>query len=197
MKSSKSTTTIGPAFLKAQIAIESAVKGKVNEFFDSKYADLASVIQAVKGPLNDNGIFFTQPVYQDEQGVYVQTVLQHAESGERFWSETPVMVAKPNNPQAMVSGVTYAKRCGLSAITGLPTADDDGNAATRPPKQPQQAPQKPKPPITADAMKTDKHRAWIQTHETAEAAIAALQTKYTLDAKAIQHVKDEFAKKGK
>lgn len=144
MQSTELPTKLAPALLAAQKAIGKAIKSSSNPFFSSKYANLETVIDAVKGPLNDNDVVITQLVQRDELGIYVETVLMHT-SGECVVSKTPVIVAKENNPQAMVSGVTYAKRCGLEAISVLPTEDDDGNAAAKPPKKPVKPPVKPKP----------------------------------------------------
>jgi hypothetical protein len=145
MESTELPTKLAPALLAAQKAIGKALKSSVNPFFSSKYANLETVIDAVKGPLNDHDVVITQLVQRDELGIYVETVLMHT-SGECVVSKTPVIVAKPNNPQAMVSGVTYAKRCGLEAISVLPTEDDDGNKATEPPKKPVKPAKKPAKP---------------------------------------------------
>ena len=59
---SESIAKFAPAFVKAQSAMGSAVKGKNNPFFKSKYADLAEVIEVCKDALNANGIAFMQPV---------------------------------------------------------------------------------------------------------------------------------------
>ena len=152
MQSTELPTKLAPALLKAQKAIGKALKSSANPFFKSKYANLETVIDAVKGPMNDNDVVITQLVQRDELGIYVETVLMHT-SGECVVSKTPVIVAKENNPQAMVSGVTYAKRCGLEAISVLPTEDDDGNKATEAPK-PAKKPLKivkPKPAKEIDA----------------------------------------------
>lgn len=113
------------ALVKAQREIDSAIKDSANPFFKSRYADLSAVIDAIKEPLNKHGISFVQLV---EDNV-VETYLFH-ESGEYIGGRTNIIVAKMNDPQAMGSAITYAKRYGLQAIVGLPTADDDGNAAS-------------------------------------------------------------------
>ena len=45
---------------------------------------------------------------------------------------TLIKVKDPTNPQAMGSGITYAKRYGLQAAFGIPSEEDDGNAASKP-----------------------------------------------------------------
>jgi hypothetical protein len=61
---------------------------------------------------------------------YVRTVIIHAPSGETRTSRTPILTRDNTDPQKMGSGVSYAKRYGLQSIMGIPSEDDDGNAAT-------------------------------------------------------------------
>jgi hypothetical protein len=117
------------ALLKAQQAMGAATKDAKNPFFKSKYADYGAVLEAVKGPFNDNGIVVLQPlVYQDGKS-FVKTVLAHAESGEVYESFTEVVCTKANDPQSNGSAITYARRYGLQSLPCLPTEDDDGNTA--------------------------------------------------------------------
>ena len=192
MKTSETTAAFDVAMLAAQKEIDSAKETAFNKFHGSNYADIGDVIAAVKGPLNANGIFFMQSVEQGEGGIYVETVFKHAESGEFYMMHTPVAVAKQNDSQAMKSGSTYSKRIAIQSFCGLPTEDDDGQVASKAPKN---NVIHTKPAKTADSMKTDACTAWIQKHSTEEAAIEAIRAKYTLDTKAIQHIKSEFAKK--
>ena len=130
MKTSESIITIAPAFLKAQKTIESVIKDSTNPFFKSKYADLTAVIDACKDKLNKEGIAILQPI----DGMYVETILIH-ESGEWFSSLTPIVCKEENNPQALGSAITYAKRYGLQSMVLLPAEDDDGNAGSKAPEQ--------------------------------------------------------------
>ncbi|MFA7100683.1 MAG: ERF family protein [Bacilli bacterium] len=130
---SNSITEIAKALLEAQKAIEGALK-KTTGVHSAKYADLTEVIDSVKKPLNDNGITILQAVNGTENnGAVVETMLLHT-SGEYVKSITPVYCAKPNDPQAFGSGVTYSKRYALQALLGLPTYDDDGETAKVKPK---------------------------------------------------------------
>lgn len=126
MQTSQTIQTITPAFLKAQKKIQSVIKDNSNPYFKSKYADLTAVIEACKEPLNMNGIAILQPIV----GMTVETILIH-ESGEWFSSSTPVVCKEENNPQALGSAITYAKRYGLQSMVLLPAEDDDGNYASR------------------------------------------------------------------
>lgn len=128
MNKSDTISKLATALVKAQHAMGSARKESIHPVF-KKYADLTEVIETVKKPLNDNGITFLQIVELDEQGrQVVETTLLH-ESGEFLSGRTLVVTAKQNDPQALGSAITYAKRYGLQAICGLPTEDDDGELA--------------------------------------------------------------------
>ena len=63
---SESISELATALSKAQAQMGSAIKDSENPFFKSKYADLTSVIAAVRKPFADNGLSFVQlPVSQD------------------------------------------------------------------------------------------------------------------------------------
>lgn len=131
MKTSLSVEKIAPALLKAQKEITFAVKDSTNPHFKSSYADLESVIEAIKKPLNDNGIIFIQSFSPSEAGkLNLTTRLMH-ESGE--WVEDELtMPLQKNDAQGYGSAATYSRRYALAAITGLYQADDDGNEASKP-----------------------------------------------------------------
>lgn len=131
MKTSETVAVIAAALINAQKAIKFASKDTDNLFFKSKYADIANVIEAIKGPLNDNGIAFIQtPSLADPGFISLSTRLIH-ESGE--WIEDTANVPlQKNDPQGYGSAMTYIRRYSLAAITGLYQDDDDGNAASLP-----------------------------------------------------------------
>lgn len=131
MNKSESITKIAPALLKAQKGIKAAIKDSQNPHFKSKYADLSSVIDAVKEPLNTHGITFLQGVEDAENGVAVETMLLH-DSGE-WLSSTIKIPASKQDAQGYGSAMTYARRYGLQAMCGVPAEDDDGNAASKTP----------------------------------------------------------------
>lgn len=129
MKTSDSITNIAPALLEAQKAITFAVKDAVNGHFKSNYADLASVIDAVKKPLNDAGIVFIQSQSPCDSGFLALTTRLLHSSGE--WIEdTASCVLSKNDAQGFGSASSYLRRYSLAAITGVYQDDDDGNAAS-------------------------------------------------------------------
>jgi hypothetical protein len=104
-----------------------AVKDSANPFFKSSYADLTSVIKAIKQPFADNGLSYTQFPVSNENGVGVSTRLMHT-SGQWLEMEYTLPTVK-KDPQASGSAITYARRYALQSIAGIPTADDDAESA--------------------------------------------------------------------
>jgi hypothetical protein len=110
--------------------IEAATKDATNPHFRSKYADLSSVIGAVKPALVNHGLFFTQHPEPSEDGVIVETFLHHA-SGESLSLGKLYVPANKRDAQGFGSAMTYARRYALQTAFGVPTEDDDGNAAVK------------------------------------------------------------------
>lgn len=127
MKSSDSIKDLADALCKAQSQMGGAVKDAKNPFFKSNYADLTSVIKAIKQPFADNGLSYTQFPLSDEQGVGVVTRLMH-KSGEWMENSYTLPLVK-RDPQAAGSAITYARRYALQSIAGIPTADDDAESS--------------------------------------------------------------------
>lgn len=110
--------------------IEAATKSANNPHFKSKYADISAVIDAVKPALIRYGLFFTQHPQPSEDGVTVETLLHHA-SGESMSLGSLYLPANKRDAQGFGSALTYARRYALQTAFGVPTEDDDGNAAVR------------------------------------------------------------------
>lgn len=125
---------LAKALCKAQSQMKFAKKDSKNPFFKSNYADLAAVVEAIKEPFAANGLSYTQLPCVTEQRAGVETYLMH-ESGEYISSVTMLPMSKID-PQGAGSAITYARRYALQAIAGIPSDDDDGEAAMyRKPKQ--------------------------------------------------------------
>jgi hypothetical protein len=124
---SESIAKIAEALSKAQGEIRGAVKDAANPFFKSKYADLASVMDACKKPLSENGLAIVQFPRTVEGGVEVETMLAHS-SGE-WMCESLFLPTAKYDAQGIGSAITYARRYALSSIAGVCPEDDDGNAA--------------------------------------------------------------------
>jgi hypothetical protein len=128
-------TTIEPVSLHMAMAmafaeIEAATKSANNPHFKSKYADLGSVIEAVKPALIKHSLFFVQLTHEAPGGVCVETVLHHS-SGESMSGGRLFVPANKNDAQGYGSALTYARRYSLQTFCGVPAEDDDGNAASK------------------------------------------------------------------
>jgi hypothetical protein len=121
--------TLASAMAVAFAEIEGATKSANNPHFKSKYADLSSIIGAIKPALIAHGLFFTQRCQPAEDGVSVETVLHHA-GGEKESLGTLYVPANKRDAQGFGSALTYARRYALVTAFGVPVEDDDGNAAT-------------------------------------------------------------------
>ena len=122
--------TLASAMASAFGAIDKALKSAKNPHFKSKYADLTAVIETIKPALVDNDLFFTQQPEPAQGGVQITTVLHHA-GGESLCLGTLFVPANKNDPQGYGSALTYARRYALVTAFGVPTEDDDGNAAVK------------------------------------------------------------------
>ena len=132
------TKTLNEALLAFQGLQVSAKKDGKNPHFRSNYATLESVIQAAS-QAQQFGICFTQEIdFEVIDGSVVQfvrTAIIHAPSGEIRTSRTPILTRDNSDPQKLGSGISYAKRYGLQSALGIPSEDDDANAATNKPTQ--------------------------------------------------------------
>lgn len=129
---SPTLTKLPAALCAAQATMRHAHKDGRNPHLKTKYATLEAVIDAVQPALTANQIAWTQVTQENS----VRTVLLHA-SGEWLASDTPVIAGKgANAAQAYGSGLTYARRYGLSAICGITQSDDDGHAVAPAPPTP-------------------------------------------------------------
>lgn len=138
MNKSDSITELAKAMSLAQGSMGAAHKGANNPFFKSKYANLGSVIEAVKEPFSSNGLSYVQFPIEDGGRVGVETILMH-ESGEWISNKFTVQLSK-QDAQGAGSAITYCRRYGLQAVAGIPSEDDDGNAASPQAKSNNQAP---------------------------------------------------------
>ena len=128
IETSTSLAALAAALAKAQAAVEGAIKGKVNPAFRSKYADLASVWDACREALTDNGLSVIQsPGHIEDGRMEMTTMLLHA-SGEWARGSLTIPVAKAD-AHGYGSAITYARRYALAAFVGVSPEDDDGNAA--------------------------------------------------------------------
>lgn len=110
-----------------------------------KYATLSAIIDAIRKPLSDNAVAYTQVISHDaDGGYYLLTTTLHC--GEQYLSSKVPLIAEGGTNQQFGSALTYMKRYALAALLGISAdEDDDGNAAdgneikamvSQPPKTP-------------------------------------------------------------
>jgi hypothetical protein len=139
---SEEINEIALALAKAQGAMDAAEKSANNPHLRSKYADLASVIDATRPALAANGLAVAQIISEQ----VLVTILAH-ESGQwlrSYYPFSPVDQKGINPNQAMGSAISYARRFSYeSLVCGARSDDDDGQGGNKPQKE--QTPQ-PEPP---------------------------------------------------
>ena len=127
MKTSENINELADALCEAQFEMVGAVKDSNNPFFNKAYADLGSVIKAIKDPFVRNGLSYTQFPFTTDSGAGVCTRLMH-KSGQWLEMEYALPAVK-KDPQSFGSAITYARRYALQSIAGIPAKDDDAESA--------------------------------------------------------------------
>ena len=193
------------ALAKAQSAISSPsrnrevkVKTKSGYTYTFRYATLDHIIEAIRKPLTENGLWFTQVLESDEGGKYrLITRLLH-ESGESIESRTPLLVENAGS-QGFGSALTYMRRYALTALLGIAADEDDdantadghtversasnGNNGARKPPQAQAKPPtdpktgKPLPPSYIPVGEVNGEHDWVAWGSTLAAALQAATPK--------------------
>ena len=139
IRTSEQTNELADAFTKAQAKFGAAIKASQNPAFRSKYADLASVIDATLEHLNSEGVgvmqhpalrFYTE----GEERIALVTVTTRLQHKGGQWMESdmevPAVQRDRFDAQSVGSAITYACRYALRSICTVPQADDDANAAS-------------------------------------------------------------------
>lgn len=127
---SESIEELAKALVAAQARMTHAARNAKNDHLKSRYADLASVWDAIRESLTANGLCVVQQLRTNGKSVVLRTELLHV-SGQWIASELPIVVpeGRESDPRVIGSALTYARRYTLSAIAGIAQDDDDGDAA--------------------------------------------------------------------
>jgi hypothetical protein len=155
MNHSEQINELAAALSKAQGEITGAVRDSTNPHFRSKYADLSSVWEGIRGPFTKHGLSVVQGLSSTDAGVCCETRILHS-SGQWIGSELTIPCDK-NNAHGYGSASTYARRFGLQAIAGIAPIDDDGNAAVASAPEPPKTPTELLEKATAEAAKGTAH----------------------------------------
>ena len=155
MSHSEQINEIAAALAKAQGQMKNPkrdktanIRTKSGATYSYSYVDLATVWEAIRKPLADNGLGVTQTeervLVGDANGanIFLRTLLLHA-SGQWIDSHHPLPDPTTIEPREWASFHTYARRYALSALVGIaPDEDDDANEAQKSEVAPR-APERP------------------------------------------------------
>lgn len=121
------------ALLNSQKEFPVIEKDGTNPHYKKPYATLPNVLKSVLPVLQKHGILFTSHEITIDNQQYIKLQLIHAESSEKI--ESHVKLINATDMQKLGSAYTYAIRYGILSLLGIaPDMDDDGNAASDPPK---------------------------------------------------------------
>ena len=177
MEKSQSIVNIAKALSQFQAKMGKVNKDATNPFFNSKYATLSNILEAIKMPLQESGLSFTQfPTGQNG----LTTVLMHADSGEYMQTDYFMNPTK-SDPQAQGSAISYMRRYALAAVLGLNIDDDDdANAATHGAATPKEA--------SANAKAQASEKPWLnEDSKVYEKIVTRLKNKTTTLDQIAQH----------
>lgn len=138
IRTSIETAQFDEAFARAQAKFEAAVKANRNPAFNSKYADVSSVIDATLEHLNSEGIGVQQHPGLEYKtvgdGVEAFMVITTRLTFKGQWIESdlsiPAVQRDRFDAQSCGSALTYGCRYALQGIFVVRREDDDANAAT-------------------------------------------------------------------
>jgi hypothetical protein len=117
------------AFIALQKDLE-PIKKDTEGVHKVKYATLAAVMKAIQPHLSAHDfVLFHTMRDGGANSARMETVLMH-KSAEYISSTIEVPFAKPNDPQAYGSAMTYGRRYSIMALLGLVTDDDDAQSAS-------------------------------------------------------------------
>ncbi len=157
MSNETETKAILAGYQRALLSISKVAKDAVNPHFRSRYIPLDSIQEAVKAALLAEGLAFAQNVtyHSETQVVGVQTALYAADGSSRTIGETLLPVPKLT-PQDAGSAMTYCRRYALAALFAIVAdADEDGEQAQAPYRQPEAQKAKPVEETHTEAQKND------------------------------------------
>jgi len=168
MATSEKIDQLVKALIQAKGEFSKIERKKKNPFFNSKYADLATIDSAVMPALHKNGITVVQTTDMSGIQLVLVTMLVH-ESGQFITGNYPLNPVK-NDPQGLGSATTYARRYALSAMLAVVSDDDDGNGASRKPETVAKTGAQDQPAYNAgkrvitDAQARNLYKTWKKAH---------------------------------
>lgn len=92
--------------------------------FEYSYCTLDEILEATRGPLNEQGLFLRHQIDHQEKYILVDAVLTHLDGGE-IRSGALRVPTYEGDMQAIGSGLTYGRRYTATALLGICAEEDD------------------------------------------------------------------------
>jgi hypothetical protein len=162
---SENTNELAAALAKAQGQMKAAAYNKINPHFKNRYADMASVIDAIRIPLSSNGLAYTQTTHAEDGHFYLKTTLLHS-SGQ--WKAGTYPLSLAGTPQQRGSELTYARRYTLSCIVGIAPDDIDDDAESANGQAVNAQPERRENPNTPGKVEEYTHRRYRYDTQTGQ-----------------------------
>jgi hypothetical protein len=115
-----------------------APKDKPGLSYSYQYADLPSILEAVRPVLARHGLAVSQEVSTHDGYIQVTTLLIH--KGGHREAYGPLAMPAGQHAQASGSAITYARRYALTAVLGIAAEDDDDGQAVSTAEPPRHRP---------------------------------------------------------
>jgi hypothetical protein len=132
MEKSQEIKELTLALAKFHSTVGKIKKDAKNPFFKSSYASLSHILEEISESLEIAGLVISQ--FPD--GDSLTTMLIHAQTGQYISASFTMPVSKQNDPQALGSSISYARRYAVSSILSLNVSDDDAESAMDRSKKP-------------------------------------------------------------
>lgn len=210
METSPTIQKIAEALQLFHLKVGKIKKDANNPFFKSKYATLSNILDQIEVPLQESDLVITQ--FPDDDHC-LTSLLIHTKSGEwmkaRYkMSPVPEYIKEKDksgivlfrstevydNPQAIGSALTYARRYAIGAILSLNIdEDDDGNAASGKGAYQQQTQRQTSSELPWLNEGTDKFNGAVQKMKAGKSSVEALR-KYFRISKEVEQKLLEAAK---
>lgn len=128
---SKAQSTIKPPERNKEVEVSGKTAAGANYKYKFKYSTLDAIIEAVRAPLTENGLWFVHRVEAknaQSNAAFLVCELVHS-SGQSIRSEAPINMANARH-QEVGSAMSYLRRYTLTAVLGIASEeDDDANIA--------------------------------------------------------------------
>jgi hypothetical protein len=130
-------SSLAAALFAVQAELTKVLKDGKNPHFNSTFATLPGIVEAVNPVLQKHGLAYSQPLDRVAAKPALKTVLMHPESEQMIEGICPF--PEGLNAQQTGSAVTYYRRYSLLGILGIVADEDDDGQAAIPPAQATQA----------------------------------------------------------